>query len=101
MHLESTRGKMGTGMAATSTRVAATIVLATCGLVGALAPAALALPGSSVDTYYYSTAAKTKLVGHGVLTVEGGQDQHQPASSRAMATVAMVPRFLRVMNFSH
>ena len=59
-------------MAATPTRIAATIVLATCGLVGALAPAALALPGSSVDTYYYSTAAKTKLVGQSHLTCQGG-----------------------------
>ena len=45
MQLESTRGKRGGRRAATPTRIAATIVLAICGLVGALAPVALALPG--------------------------------------------------------
>ena len=35
------------------------------------APAALALPGSSVDTYYYSSAAMTKQVGQSHLSCQG------------------------------
>lgn len=72
MNRKSTRIKLGARVAATPARIAATVVLATCGLVGMLAPAAIALPGSSVDTYYFSNAAKTKVVGHSHLSCQGG-----------------------------
>lgn len=72
MHIRPTRGKIGTRKVATPARIAATVVLATCSLASVLTPAALALPSNSIDTYYYSTAAKTKQVGESHLGCQGG-----------------------------
>ena len=72
MNRMSTRTALGARVAVTPARIAAAVVLAACGLAAGLAPAAIALPGSSVGTYYFSTAAKTKLVGHSHLSCGGG-----------------------------
>jgi Family of unknown function (DUF6289) len=71
MTSQPTRIKRGSRIADARTRIAAIIVLAACGLFGVLAPVASALPGSSVDNYYYSNAAKTKLVGQSHLSCQG------------------------------